>query len=254
MDKEKVVEQYEDSMFKLLMYEYAEKEGQQILDEADRLNANADSDLPDGLDIGIYKKIDAIYSAKARRAKVHKIEKRLSKVAIIVLACGIVFATLFSSVSAFRETVYRLISSNEFLNTDTNLREAENQINSLEIAGGDEIVVPVGTYLPSWIPEGYSLKSYNSKPGEVCAVFGNNQNNLILYFEYENDQMLGIDTENVDIVENIMVRNFNGILLTKETVVSVTWADTERNILCRIKSSAVDKESILKIAESVKQK
>ena len=155
LGKDSLREQYEDALFKLLMDEFAEKEGQQLMEENENLKNDKELVLPDGLEARCEKTICNAFAVKHRKKTLQSAEKNLSRVAVIVLLCGVVFITLFSSVSAFRESVYKMLVNDEHLNTDVDLQES-----NVTYSPGSPIDVPSGAWLPAWLPAGYKMVSY----------------------------------------------------------------------------------------------
>lgn len=247
-DKDIMREQYEDSLFKLLMDDFAEKEGQRLTEENETLKDDKDFVLPDGIEARGEKTINEIFVAKRRKESWQRTKRILSGVAAIVLVCGIVFATLFTTVSAFRESVYKLLVDDEHINTDINLQET-NVTNEL----GNSIEVPQGTYLPTWLPEGYALVSYETDAAKTIAMFSNNSGNTIYYYEFNNETVFGVDTEDAESTESISFNGHDGLVVLKGDKISITWIDTRRNMLVRIKTLDIDKKIVIKIAQSVNE-
>lgn len=243
-------DQYEDSLFAILMDEFAFSEGQRLIEENEKLGKDETFKLPDGFESRCEKAIYNTFAEKKRKESVVKAKRALSRVALVFLACGMVFTALFSTVSAFRESVYRLVTQGDSVNTDTKIREDEFE-NSVQGNGGDNVIVPSGAYLPTWLPIGYEVYSYNSSNNEIIAVYKNKDNNEIRFFEYAKEQVLGVDTENAESSESVKINEFDGILILKENRISITWADTQRQKLIRIKATDIDKETAIRIAESV---
>ncbi len=158
LGKEPLREQYEDVLFKLLMDEFAEKEGRRLIEENERLKNDKEFVLPGGLEARCEKAISNVFAVKHRKKTLKRTEKIISRVAVIILVCGVVLITLFSSVSAFREAINRMLFNDETLNTDIDFQEI-NVTDGL----GKEMDLPSGTYLPTWLPEGYTILSYEDK-------------------------------------------------------------------------------------------
>lgn len=243
-DYELLNEQYEDSLFALVMDKFAVIEGQRLIDENESLKDEMAFALPDGIEARCEKIISDVFTAKKRRKARKGALKILSRAAVIVLVCGIVFATLFSTVSAFREAVYDLVTENNGVDTKIIAQKSNLQINK-------NIVVPDDAFLPRWLPDGYTLTSYSTDPEITTAQFSNNKNQLIEYFEYINVEAFGVDTENADSTEKINIGGFDGMVVVKKDTVSITWSDSSRDKFVRVKSKYIDKETAIKIAESV---
>ena len=245
-DKDVLREEYEDSLFKLLMDDFAEKEGQRLTEENERLENDKDFVLPDGIEARGEKKISGVFAARRQKESWQRVRRLLGGVAAIILVCGIVFATLFTTVSAFREAVYKMLLNDETVNTDIDFQESN-------VASGLEktIDVPAGAYLPAWMPEGYVLISFEKHEFRTIATFGNDYGNRIYYYELKNELVLGVDTEEGDSTEKINFNGYEGLMVIKDSTISITWFDSKRNILARIKTLDIDKKTVIKIAESV---
>lgn len=252
LNKDKLNEQYEEALFALLMDKFSVEEGQRLIEENERLNDDSAFKMPDGLEARCEKVIGDAFATKKREKVLQKSGKALSRVAITFIVCGVVFATLFTTVSAFREVVYKFLVEDNIVSTDTKVRDKKAPANEVEIIEGNRLDIPSGAYLPTWVPDGYILKTYTNNVAETSAIYGNDDNDLIMYFEYVNDQVLGVDTENADSVENISINGFDALVSIKGKVISVTWIDSDRNILVRISTTNLDKETVLKISGSVK--
>lgn len=247
-NKDSLREQYEDSLFKLLMDELSVKEGQRLIEENERLRHENDVILPDGLEARCEKLINDIFTAKKRKKSLQSAKKALSRVAVIVLVSGIIFGTLFSTVSAFRVTVSKLFIQNNPSSTNITINDSGEQ--SIE---DGSITIPSGSYLPTWLPSGYNLTSYNSTKEITKAAFSNSADNVILYLEFGNNEVLGVNSQGADSAESVKINGLDGLLVAKDDVTSVSWADIDRGMLLRIRTTGIDKETVIKIAESVKK-
>lgn len=248
MYNETLKTKYEDSLFAILMDKFAAEEGQRLLEENERLQQDCDFKLPEGFEARCEKTIDRAIAAKKRRAAGQKTIKTLAKVAVFFVICGIAFAVLFNSVSAFRIVVWKFFEREDATNTSISISESGEQNYNKQ-----NIKIPSGNYLPTWLPDGYSLTSYSDTVKGTTAIFSDNKDNLIFYFEYGNGQVLGVNTYNADIVKNIEINRFDGLLVIKDNAISISWADVQRNRLVRIRTTDLDEETVISIAESVKK-
>jgi len=244
LNRETLQDKYEDSLFAVLMDEFAESEGQRLLEENEALKNDRSFQIPAGLEARSEKTISNAFAGKNRKEAGIKAKKIVSKAAIIVLVCGVLFTTLFSTVSAFRETVYDIFFNNEERNTDIGYIDAGEAKNIIE--------VPIGAYLPKWLPEGYVLSYYDLNTTKTSAVFSNSEGNEIKYYEFSNDYVLGVDTEDTNSSENIEINGFDGIIIVKGSTTSITWVNTKRNTIVRVSAIDIKKSTVIKIAESVK--
>ncbi|MEM5767425.1 MAG: DUF4367 domain-containing protein [Bacillota bacterium] len=238
-------EKYEEALFEILMDEYASRLGQQLIEENQRLNTEGGVCLPEGIEARCEKTIRQYFDVKKRKSAGASVLKGLSRAAIFLVVCGITFAILYNSVSAFRVTMWRLLRQDD-----------AERINLSIIVDGQQsgedgtIMIPPGSYLPTWLPDGYTLNTYEYKDETVVAVFSNKQGNRVMYLEYANSEVVGINT-NADLVKDVSINGFEGVLVIIENTANIAWADTDRNRIIKIKGEGLDEETILKIAESV---
>lgn len=231
-------EQYEDALFALLMDDFTESNGQLLIDENERLLRDQNFKLPKGLEERCENAINEAFTVKRKELIRHKAKTSLKRIAIVFLLCGITFISLYSNVSAFREAVCNIAIRDKGVSTD------------IYISGANESI-PKGAYTPKWLPDGYELASYEKRNTDASAMFCNTEDNRIYYYEYRNDEVGGVDKEDADSVEKIKINNFDGILITKDNLLTITWADTNRNIIARLKAKNIDKTTAIKIANSV---
>ncbi len=247
-NKDSLREQYEDSLFKLLMDEFSVNEGQRLLEENECLKSIIHFELPDGFEARCENTISDVFAAKKRKKSLQNAKKALSRVAVIVLVSGIVFGALFSTVSAFRVTVSKLLIQNNPTSTSITINDSGEQ--SIR---DESVTIPSGSYLPTWLPSGYNLSYYNSTKEITKATFSNSADNVILYLEFGNNEVLGVNSQGADNTESIKINGFDGLLVAIDDAISLTWADVDRGLLRRVRATGIDKETVIKIAESVKE-
>lgn len=248
--KNLIDENYEDALFAKLMDMHAQIEGSRLLEENKRLKNDLAFHTPYGLDERCMRTIDSAFKAK-NRGKRHKKEAIvLRRVAVVMMICATLFTGLMCTASAFRESVFRLFSTQFNDNTDMQIYDVisipSNEKNSEPI---DEI--PENLYLPTCLPEGYILTSLSCDDNQLKAIYSDNSGKQILYKELSDDFSYGIDTEDADEIETVLINGCEGVFVSKGEKLSVTWGNTNRRVLIRISSEAISKEALLKMARSV---
>lgn len=251
---DKIQEEYEDALFALLMDAHSEAAGQRLMEENERLNAEAATETTDAFEKRCMETINEYFDRQHRKQMGRMTLRILSRVAVIVLAVGITFTVLFTTVSAFREAVYSLFTVSEEVNTDARLNDDSGT--TAFSSGGKEgtgDTIPTGKYAPSWIPEGYSLYSFVDTDGRVTIIYSDMNGNVIRYNELSDIQNAGVDTENSDAMVDVIIGEYSGVFVAKGQWQSITWGDTNRKVLLRVSgTSIIDKNTLIKIAESVK--
>ena len=246
-DYEKLLEQYEDAVLRIVMYRVAQEDGKRLLEEAERLEQE-DFQVPEELD---KKCLELIRTASApakqrpsqtpakRRFRLRTVGKVLLAA---VLAAVLLFTVVFATVEEFRIGVLNFFlelrenGSTFFFNTDTSDTPLEAP-GSLELRDGMPFEF-------TYIPEGYELllndvyDGGENKASYVCAYGYPNDdpNNFRFTIEPISEGTgLFVDTEDATVTE-LKLYNHDGYLIQKnhsETgreCVMYLWFDLENKL------------------------
>ena len=100
-----LLEQADDAYFSVLLSDYAARQGDALLEESERLNADAALAYPDSLDRSVTAEIAGI-GKRQRRARVRRALKKGGRIAAVVIAVIILsFGVLMGTVDAVRVNV-----------------------------------------------------------------------------------------------------------------------------------------------------
>lgn len=248
--KQTIDENYEDALFAKLMDEHAQIEGTRLLEENERLKNDPDFHLPKGLDERSISTIRRVFKAKKRKERHGKEALIFKRIAIVILICAAVFTGLWCTASAFRQAVYNVFMTITEEKMDLRLGDDVEE-ETCEFGNSEELEIPEGMILPTFVPESYSLTSFSRDEMQMLAYYENNTGDQILYKEFSDGFTFGIDTENADAIETVSINGYEGVFVSKQGLVSVNWGDTDRAVLLRIVSKTISKEEILKMARSV---
>lgn len=145
---EKLLENYEDALFALMMDQVAEEEGKQLLKENELLSENPDAAIPVDVDKQCRKAIQRAFAKDQRRSVAQISYRVLNKVALVALIAGLLFTTVYAAFPDVRIKTLNL------------LIEASDVATSLTLgAGGDSTALTreFFGYDLSAIPEGFSV-------------------------------------------------------------------------------------------------
>ena len=218
--RKKLVENYEDALFALLMDDYMQKEGNQIIpDENDSI------DIPDGMENRGLKSIRSGFRRLRLKRFLRSSGKIAVRIAIVVLAINFAFSTAFLSVEAFRVKVLNMMLEYQETHTAVQFQPSVGTGQTYTI---DDIqhVVPNGYVFD---PDQYE----QYRDGER-AFFCNPDGLIIEWSSLPIATGLSLDTENADIVEEIKVGEYDGLLVEKNGCSQITWGDynAERVYYC----------------------
>jgi len=247
-----IYENYEDALFAKLMDEHAEIEGARLLEENEQLKNDPDFHLPTGLDERCMTTINNIFKTKRRKEREKKATAVFKRVAVAMLICAALFTGLMCTASAFRDAVFRLFKTEFNDNTDMQIRDVIGPLDNEENSG-PMVKIPESSNLPTWLPEGYILSSLSFENNHLKAIYIDKSENQISYKEFPNSFAIGIDTENADKTETVSINGNKGVFVSKGGNQSLSWGDTNRNVIIKISSKTIRKEDMLKMAKSIEK-
>jgi hypothetical protein len=260
--RERLYEEYEDSLFKLIMHDAAAKEGRLFLEEKKQL-AEDPASIPSPQALRQFKRQLAVQLRKKKIAAARKrVGKLLNRTAVAVLAAAVFLFVTVANVQALRVRVLNLLVDIQpqytsfRLNGDeaTAKESAGNSPNSVKSAAGsagagDLQIGWSNAYVPTYVPDGYQVSSIDNKTLIKKIVFQNPaKDSTINYMEFSEDSNLAVDTENA-VVKPVNINGNKGRLIEKNSLVTAVWAMDNRMFLVQAPLSA---ETVLKIAEGVK--
>ncbi|MDO9534517.1 MAG: DUF4367 domain-containing protein [Bacillota bacterium] len=245
-NRQKLYTEYEDSLFKLVMYDAAEKEGCLFVEENEQLKKDP-KNQPSQTQIKEFSKLLDIH-AKKRLSHTPKprFMKMLSRVAIVMLAVIIVFSTAMLTVQAFRIRVLNFLISVESKYTSFQLNGVDS-----DPAGKNLVVNWTNAYVPTYIPDDYEVSSISSSESIKKLIFSNkkDENLFIMYTECSPSNSIAVDTENASLVETVNINDNIGKLVVKNPLITVVWEMDGRLFFVE---TIISPEEAVEIAKGVK--
>lgn len=240
--RNKLYEEYEDSLMRLVMYEAAEKEGKTFLEETVKLkNDPAYTPSVDAVQ-RFNSKLDTIIKKNRASALRRRILKISNRSAIAMLIVIVLLLTTVASVQALRVRVLNFFIDIKPEYTSFQLKENGDS------PSGSPVVEWTKAYVPTYIPEGYKVSSSSSSETYKKIIFQNQKGSVIIYTESNEDSMLNMDTENASVVKEISINDHKGMLAVKNSTVTIVWVLDEHVFTVQASS---DEDTVVKIAEGV---
>ena len=106
---ERLLEEYEDAYFALLMEEVAKKEGERLEALNERLQNDPNAAVPESLDKRCLETIDRYFAKQQRRTSLRRVGKVLRLVAVIMGISVLLFTTAFALNENFRVATLNLM-------------------------------------------------------------------------------------------------------------------------------------------------
>ena len=234
--QEKLIENYEDALFAVLMDKVAEEEGAKLREENQRLKEDPNAAVPKHIDAAARQTIRKAYAGKNRHSALHVAKRVLNTVAILVLICSAVFVTAYAAFPEVRvKTLNLLIQTSDVASKLALVGDSEESGLTDEDA---ERYIICGYSIPR--PLEFSLVEkeedkhggwvkFEKDTGEVIRV-----SIVFTGAEY-------IDMENVDRSEEIQINGYSGMLVEKGNRTTITWVEEKQN--AHITVSCIDLNS-----------
>lgn len=267
--RKKLYEEYEDSLFKLIMHDAAEKEGKLFLEEKEKLKNNLES-LPSRETLKRFnQQLDAHFKKSKAYAKRQSMLKALNRIAVAMLAVIVMFFTAVGTVQAVRVRVLNFLIDIQPQYTSFQLKDSGGGSE-----GGNLVVNWTNTYVPTYIPDGYKVSNITSSESYKRIIFENQQDKeaLIVYTESSGTSSPGVNTEDASRPQNtsagerrrasspgvdtedayefetVSINGHKGTLMVKDSMVKIVWQIDSRILMVQTRTG---KDTAMKIAEGV---
>lgn len=243
--RKKLYEEYEDSLFKLIMHDATEKEGKLFLEEKEKLKNTSDS-LPSGEGFKRFnQQLDAHLKKPKAYAKRQRILKALNRTAVAALAVIVIFFTTVGTVQAVRIKVLNFLMDIQPEYTSFQLKDSGGGSE-----GGNLVVNWTNAYIPTYIPEGYKVSNISSSESYKRIIFENQQDkeSHIIYTELSGANSPRVDTEDASEFETVSINGHKGTIMIKNSMVTIVW---EMNSSIFMVQSQTGKDTAMRIAEGV---
>lgn len=241
--REKLLEQYEDALFSLLMDEFAESEGKAALEENERLKADPNFVVPKELQQRCRRTISHYFAKRSIERMGHIFAGVMRKTAMIALIAMLLFTTAFAVSADVRIKTLNWIIEVFDDRTEFSFVEQESIDNIKN--HGKEVVV-------EWIPEGFSQcnQSENKFAFRMDYCSDDGEEFSIAVFDGTN-MKFGVDTEDAE-VESVDVQGEEGIMASKNGIIQIAWANQELHSYFNVNGPESMKEDLIKVAQGVK--
>ncbi len=248
---ERLLEEYEDAYFALLMEEVAKKEGERLEALNKALQSDPEAAVPESLDKRCMETIRRHFAHQQRRSALRRTGKVLRLAAVLMAVTVLLFTTAFAVSEEFRVATLNLMLTitEEYTQFSINASEGTGGIKK-SASNTDEKSEYFQNAEIGWIPEGF-----------VCS-----ENIYNTYVRFENDLgeffyvaiqsgeggVLRVDTENPDSIENISINGNEGLCIVKNGEIGVITADLENCLYIEVGASlALTVDTAKKISENI---
>lgn len=234
---ERLQEQYEDSLFALLMDEVAAMEGQRAIEENERLQNDPAAAVPEDVDRRCMRTIHRHFARQKARAAGRVTLKVAKRVTLAAGIGAILFTTAFALSEELRAGVLNLMI--ETFETNTEFRFTRS----------DEPAAP--RLEVRWMPNGYALVDQGSDDLGTWYEYQNTEGAMInISCEKADELATRIDTEDAE-AEYIQIQNSQAMLVEEEPWLQLLWNAQDDSVLIKILGIGVEREDVLQVANEL---
>ena len=180
------------------------------------------------------------FAAKHTKKPKKKKGKTIFKAAIIVIVSAVLLSFVPFNARGQRFSVAEIIINfvnSEFLAFDSN--EEDSLLLSYE-----------GEYIPTYIPDGYSVKSVNNDP-EIKEIVFSDEKNIIVFKEQDIDYKTNIDYSDASNLQEITILGYNGMFFTKDGINRIVITTDKTNIYITCDDNSID---LIGFAEKIEKR
>ncbi|KUO62244.1 MAG: hypothetical protein APF84_12785 [Gracilibacter sp. BRH_c7a] len=247
--RRKLYEEYEDSLFRLVMHDTAEIEGKLLLTEKEKLKNDQETVPTEKTVQRFSRQLNTNLKKNRTVAARRSFLKMLNRSAVAMLAVIVILGTTVASVEALRVRVLNLWMDIKPEYTSFQLKEnGSNPDKGRPGSSTDPHVGWAKAYVPTYIPEGFTVSDSSNHEEYKKILYKNQQGKVIIYTEHGEGTNFAVDTENADVVKTVGINGHKGTLVEKNSTVTIVWAMDNRMFVIQ---ALTDEETAMKIAEGV---
>ena len=241
--REQLQDNYEDALFAIWMDDFAKRRGEELLKENERLQNDPAAAVPEHIH---RRNLELI--ARVLRKNAHTVTLRaIGRGALRFVAAMLILVALFGCAYA-ASPQFRAGTLNLLMNLDE--RAASFQLSEDHSAAETPALMPNVTV--GWLPEGYARSTPAYDRLQTTIDYTNGDGDLIRVRVFTESQTIySLDVENSASCEDLIIHGTSGLLVKKDDLLRIMWADQQTNTYILVYSSSVDADTLLQVAENV---
>nr|WP_325181202.1 DUF4367 domain-containing protein [uncultured Oscillibacter sp.] len=248
-EHERLLEEFEDARFALLMEGVARKEGERLEALNEMLQENPEAAVPESLDKRCLEIIDRHFARERRRAGLRRTGRVLRLAAIIMAISVLLFTSVFAISEDFRLATLNLMLTVTEKYTQFNIKSSDGNSRQASPSPSTASSEYFQNAKIGWMPEGFECTE--SVP-DVLARFENKQGDYFIISIKPGSANVNVDTENPESLEHITINGNEGLCIVKYGEVEIMLADLENSVYIEVgTSSGLSVETAKKIAENI---
>ena len=248
-EHERLLEEFEDARFALLMEGVARKEGERLEALNEMLQENPEAAVPESLDKRCLEVIDRHFARERRWDGLRRTGRVLRLVAVIMAISVLLFTTAFAISEDFRLATLNLMLTVTEKYTQFDIRSSDGNSSKPYSSSNTASTEYFQNVEIGWMPEGFECTE--SVP-DALVRFENEQSEFFFISISSGSGSVNIDTENPESLEHVTINGNEGLCIVKYGEVEIFLADLENNLYIEVgTSSGLSVETAKKIAENI---
>ncbi len=248
--REQLMENYNDALFALLMDELAVQEGNELLSENERLENDPRAAVPDSIDKRSFQTIRRAFSRENRHTAAVVGRKVFTRVAMAAVLAAALFLSAYAAFPEVRVGTLNLLIERSDVATKLTLYESlPGQTPRPEPQYEPERETIAGYIMPR-VPLGFKVvdKEENSRGAWLMYSDGSAASVKVVINKVTSTS---VDIENPDSSDNITVNGYEGMIIEKNDIVYIAWADTDEGSYIKLQCENISRELALSMAEDI---
>lgn len=260
-ERERLIQQYEDALFALLMEEVAQAEGEEALRLNEQLQHDPNAAIPEDTQRRCERTIRSAFAKQTARRVRRRTWKVLRRVAVVAMLGVILLTTTFAAFPQFRVTTLNAML--DVYDTYSELRAPQgyDRPRDGEAVVKDGLVYHYNIAL-EWVPDGYEFSEGGRGAGN--HVFFINREGFDIYVLVtliKPGMVYQFDTEDA-LETDVTIQGYPAKLHVKEidytpgvapyTERSLIWIDEQNQTVMYVAAMDLTQQEILDLAEGVR--
>jgi hypothetical protein len=233
-------------MIKIGLSSLAEIEGQELLDENERLKSLPQFEVTPDIQKGIHQTVQREFLRKSLHRASQGIYKVVNRVAVVFLAVTILFSSTMIASADFRDAIYKLMFTHAQRYTQI---ELDNRTD-LEFVDSD-IYTWDHAFAPTVMPQGYVVEDVLDSTLIHVVIYTHENGGEIKFLQNDGrgESTLRVDSEDAQLVQTVFINDSEGILVNKDGLNTLVWRIGD-SILSL--ASNENNETLMDIAKGIK--
>ena len=240
--RQRLMEQYEDALFAVIMNDIMAEEGKELLKESACLKANPGFTVPEETTRRCLNAIARDFGKQKRAHAAHTAWRVFQRVAVAAFVAMLLFTGVCAAFPSVRNAALNLLIGVSDVYTDMRFGEEVQVDAPVEAA-------EAGIYEFGVLPDGFVLTDSGGDSQSYWRTYSNESSARIKLDVMNSsvDMIHRFDTESMDNAENIEVNGNSGLLAVKDELIIATLADEGHHIFIDITCQGLSQEELLNI-------